>query len=79
MALTTASTVSSKRFPSVEMIRASVTLKPGAEVGLADLVEHCRKRLAFYKVPKGFRFLKGARQPAAAPAPAAAAKGSAAP
>jgi long-chain acyl-CoA synthetase len=54
-----------------EMIRASVTLKPGAEVGLADLVDHCRKRLAFYKVPKGFRFLKGARQtaaPAAGPA-----------
>ena len=44
-----------------ELVRVAVTLKPGAEVALADLVAHCRARLAFYKVPKGFRFLKGAR------------------
>jgi long-chain acyl-CoA synthetase len=44
-----------------EMVRAAVTLKPGAEVALADLIDHCKRRLAFYKVPKGFRFLKSAR------------------
>lgn len=41
-----------------EIIRAAVTLRPGAEVALAELVEHCAARLAFYKVPKAFRFVK---------------------
>jgi long-chain acyl-CoA synthetase len=44
-----------------ELVRAAVTLRPGAELALAEIVEHCKRRLAFYKVPKGFRFLKSQR------------------
>ncbi len=35
---------------------AYVELKPGAEVGAAELVAHCRTLLAGYKVPKEIRF-----------------------
>jgi fatty-acyl-CoA synthase len=35
---------------------AYVEIKPGAEVTAADLIAHCRARLAGYKVPKEIRF-----------------------
>jgi fatty-acyl-CoA synthase len=35
---------------------AFVTLKPGAEVSEAEIIDHCRQRLARFKVPKAVRF-----------------------
>lgn len=35
---------------------AIVVLKPGATLDVAELVEHCRERLAHFKVPKHVRF-----------------------
>jgi len=35
---------------------AYVELKPGASVTAAELIQHCRGRLAAYKVPREVRF-----------------------
>ena len=35
---------------------AFVELKPGASVGEADLIEHCRRHLARFKAPKAVVF-----------------------
>jgi len=37
---------------------AFVALRPGAEVGADELVEHCRARLARFKVPKAIMFVE---------------------
>jgi len=37
--------------------KAFVALKPGASL-MAELIEHCRKLLAKYKIPKQVAFLK---------------------
>jgi len=39
-----------------EIVRAWVTLRPGASVTAAELAVHCGQRLATYKVPAEFRF-----------------------
>jgi acyl-CoA synthetase (AMP-forming)/AMP-acid ligase II len=39
-----------------EIVRAWVTLRPGASVTAAELAAHCGQRLATYKVPAEFRF-----------------------
>lgn len=36
-----------------EVVRASVVLSPGAQTTVTDLVAHCRRHLAPYKVPAG--------------------------
>ncbi|MEV6671596.1 AMP-binding protein [Streptomyces sp. NPDC051162] len=40
-----------------ETVRAYVSLRPGAEPAAAELVAHCRERLAAYKVPREVRVL----------------------
>lgn len=40
-----------------EMGKAVVVLKPGAEASEAEILEHCRGRLARYKVPKSVAFV----------------------
>ncbi|MCC6553309.1 MAG: long-chain fatty acid--CoA ligase [Polyangiaceae bacterium] len=40
-----------------EVGKAVVVLKAGAEVGEADLLDHCRGRLARYKVPRSVAFV----------------------
>ncbi|MBS8224674.1 long-chain-fatty-acid--CoA ligase [Vannielia litorea] len=40
-----------------EAVKAFVVLKPGAEAGERDLVEHCRAHIASYKKPKSISFL----------------------
>ena len=35
-----------------EMIRARILLRPGAAVSRSDVIEHCRQRLAEYKLPR---------------------------
>jgi acyl-CoA synthetase (AMP-forming)/AMP-acid ligase II len=40
-----------------EIVRAWVTLRPGAGVTASELAAHCSQRLATYKVPAQFRFL----------------------
>jgi len=39
-----------------EVPAALIVLKPGAALDAAELVEHCRERLAHFKVPKHVRF-----------------------
>jgi len=39
-----------------EIVRAWVTLRPGASVTADELAAHCGQRLATYKVPAEFRF-----------------------
>ncbi len=39
-----------------EVGRAVIALKPGASVTSAEVIEHCRSRLARYKVPKSVEF-----------------------
>jgi acyl-CoA synthetase (AMP-forming)/AMP-acid ligase II len=39
-----------------EIVRAWVTLRPGASATADELAEHCAQRLAKYKVPAEFRF-----------------------
>jgi acyl-CoA synthetase (AMP-forming)/AMP-acid ligase II len=39
-----------------EIVRAWVTLRPGAAVTASELAAHCGQRLASYKVPAEFRF-----------------------
>jgi fatty-acyl-CoA synthase len=40
-----------------EVGRAFVALKPGAVLGEADVIEHCRRNLARFKVPQSVRFV----------------------
>src|SRR5205085_10369678 len=40
-----------------EAVRLFVALLPGASLGEADVIAHCRRELAAYKVPKDVRFL----------------------
>jgi fatty-acyl-CoA synthase len=39
-----------------EVAQAVITLKPGHQAGAAELIEHCRKRLAGFKIPKSIEF-----------------------
>ncbi len=39
-----------------ESVRAAVVLRPGAEVGAAELIAFCRTRLAGYKCPRAVEF-----------------------
>jgi long-chain acyl-CoA synthetase len=39
-----------------EVVKAFVVLKPGAQATTEDLVEHCRPRLAPFKIPKTIEF-----------------------
>ncbi|MEM1413350.1 MAG: AMP-binding protein [Myxococcota bacterium] len=39
-----------------EMVKALVVLAPGAEASEADLIHHCRQKLAHYKCPKSIEF-----------------------
>ncbi|HYL86901.1 MAG TPA: long-chain-fatty-acid--CoA ligase [Candidatus Angelobacter sp.] len=41
-----------------EVPMALVVLKPGAQLGEAELIEHCRARLAHYKCPRSVEFLE---------------------
>jgi len=36
--------------------KAFVTLKPGAALSVGELVEHCRTRLAAFKLPRQIEF-----------------------
>src|SRR5215467_917375 len=40
-----------------ELARAYVVLRPGATATQADIIEHCRPRLAAYKLPRSVRFV----------------------
>ena len=39
-----------------ELVMACVVLKPGATVGLDELIAHCRRSLASYKIPRRIEF-----------------------
>ena len=39
-----------------EVPKAFVTLKPGARVTAEEIIEHCRSRIARYKVPRAVEF-----------------------
>jgi long-chain acyl-CoA synthetase len=40
-----------------ELAKAYVMLKPGASASGQELVEHCRKHLAAYKLPRAVQFV----------------------
>lgn len=40
-----------------EVVHAFIKLKEGRTVSPAELLEHCRKHLVYYKCPKGFSFV----------------------
>ena len=40
-----------------ETVHAVVALRPGAEVDEAELIDHCRARMAAYKYPRTIAFL----------------------
>ena len=40
-----------------EAIMACIQLKPGGKAEVADMIEHCRERIASYKKPKHVRFI----------------------
>lgn len=40
-----------------EIAKAYIVLKPGANVGVESIVEHCRQHLAAYKVPREVQFV----------------------
>ena len=40
-----------------ELAKAYVMLKPGSDVTVAQLIEHCREQLAAYKVPRVIQFV----------------------
>jgi long-chain acyl-CoA synthetase len=42
-----------------EAVHAVVVLKPGRVVSEAELIEHCRSRIAHYKCPRGITFRSG--------------------
>jgi acyl-CoA synthetase (AMP-forming)/AMP-acid ligase II len=39
-----------------EAVKAIVVLKPNAEASEADIISHCRDKIAGYKVPKSIDF-----------------------
>jgi len=41
-----------------EQVGAFVILRPGAEVGEADIQDHCRGRIAWYKIPRYIAFVE---------------------
>jgi long-chain acyl-CoA synthetase len=41
-----------------ETVRLFLVTAPGATVSEADVIAHCRRQLAAYKVPKQVRFLE---------------------
>ncbi len=41
-----------------EIAKAYVVLRPGAETGGRDLVDHCRQHLAAYKLPRAVQFVE---------------------
>ena len=45
------------RCPHGELARAYVVLRPGAATSETDIIEHCRPRLAAYKLPRSVRFV----------------------
>jgi acyl-CoA synthetase (AMP-forming)/AMP-acid ligase II len=42
-----------------ELVMACVVLKPGAAVGVDELIAHCRRFLAGYKIPRRIEFSPG--------------------
>ena len=42
-----------------EMVMACVVLKDGATLTADDLIDHCRARIAGYKVPRRVEFIEG--------------------
>jgi long-chain acyl-CoA synthetase len=58
------------------MIRARVVPGPGAQVTRREVVEHCRRHLAEYKLPRTIEFLEsspvtiGGKIPRSGPSPA---------
>ncbi len=52
-----------------DAVKAFVVLAPGAQVDGAALVEHCRARLAGYKVPKDVAFIEALPRNAAGKVP----------
>jgi long-chain acyl-CoA synthetase len=41
-----------------EAVKGVVVLRPGATATGDELIEHCRKQIAGYKVPKSIEFMK---------------------
>jgi acyl-CoA synthetase (AMP-forming)/AMP-acid ligase II len=50
----------------VEVPAAYVELQPGAEASAEELIEHCRGRIASFKVPRLIRFIEGDEWPMSA-------------
>ena len=50
----------------VEVPAAYVELQPGVEVDAEELIEHCRGRIASFKVPRLIRFIDGDEWPMSA-------------
>jgi acyl-CoA synthetase (AMP-forming)/AMP-acid ligase II len=50
----------------VEVPAAFVELQPGAEATAEELIEHCRGRIASFKVPRLIRFIDGDEWPMSA-------------
>ena len=42
----------------VEVIRARVLIRHDAQITRADIIEHCRQRLAEYKLPRIIEFVE---------------------